>query len=346
MKLYGKTWKRREIERHIGRIDQVGGVKRYLLQNGSAKNVEQIQVNTGAGLSYCVNSTRGMDISLAEYCGTALTWQSPNGDIHPSFWKAGGIDWLKTAVGGLLMTCGLTQVGSLCQDGDEKLTLHGDAHQLPATLMQCEGEWQVDDYLMIIKGQIRQSRIFGENITLTRTIQSTLGENRIQIDDIVRNEGFKKTPHMLLYHFNFGFPLLTEKTQIDLPSQKVIARDPGTLIDGYHSWQKPGKDISEKVYYHEDLITENDWAAATIHQPEFLVGSSVRPITVRLSWDTKTLPRLVQWKMPGEGTHVLGIEPANCHVEGRVSEHERGTLQYLESGESRSYHLVFEVVEN
>jgi len=345
MKLYGKMWTRREIERHIGRIDQIGGLKHYRLQTGSGRDVDQIQVRTGAGLSYYVNVSRGMDISLAEYCGTPLTWQSPNGDIHPSFWKAGKTDWLETAVGGLLMTCGLTQVGSPCQDVDEELSLHGDAHQLAAKLLQCEGEWIDDDYSMTTKGRIRQSRIFGENITLTRTLHSKLGENTILINDIVRNDGFQRTPHMLLYHFNFGFPLLTEKTQLQLPSKKVTVRDQVTQPDGYNRWQKPGKDFSEIVYYHEDMVTLDDWAEATIHQPEFPVGNEIKPLTVRLAWDTKTLPGLVQWKMPGEGTYVLGIEPANCHVEGRIAEREMGTLHYLEAGESKSYHLVLEVVE-
>jgi len=345
MKLYGKTWKRREIERYIGRIEQIGGLKRYKLQDGNARGVEQIQVRTGAGLSCYVNISRGMDISLAEFCGTPLTWQSPNSDVHPAFWKGGETEWLETAIGGLLMTCGLTQVGSPCRDGDEKLTLHGDAHQLPAQLLQCEGEWIDDDYSMTIKGRIRQSQIFGENITLTRTLQSKLGENKILISDVVRNEEFQKTPHMLLYHFNFGFPLISEKTNLKFPSNKVIDRDRSSQPTNYTNWKKPENDISENVYYHEDLNTIDDWAEAIIHQPEFPFGNEVKPITVRLSWDTKTLPRLVQWKMPGEGIYVLGIEPANCHVEGRVAEQERGTLQYLEAGESRSYHLAFEVVE-
>jgi len=36
MKLYGKVWTRREIERHIGRIDQIGGIKHYLEDGDSA----------------------------------------------------------------------------------------------------------------------------------------------------------------------------------------------------------------------------------------------------------------------------------------------------------------------
>ena len=40
----------------------------------------------------------------------------------------------------------------------------------------------------------------------------------------------------------------------------------------------------------------------------------------------------------------MGIEPANCHVEGRAAERERGTLQFLEPGEARTYELALEVV--
>ena len=43
--------------------------------------------------------------------------------------------------------------------------------------------------------------------------------------------------------------------------------------------------------------------------------------------------------MMAEGLYVLGVEPANCHVEGRVKERERGTLQVLAPGENRIYHM-------
>ncbi|MFA4839042.1 MAG: DUF4432 family protein [Candidatus Neomarinimicrobiota bacterium] len=345
MQLYGKTWTRREIEKRIGRIEQIGGLKHCYLAGGKAEGVEQIQVRSGAGLSYEINVSRGMDIGLAEYCGSPLTWQSSNGVVHPAHWHGGPTDWLKTAVGGLLMTCGLTQVGSPCTDGPENLPLHGDAHQLPAELLCCEGEWNGDEYEMTIKGCIRQSRIFGENITLTRTIQSKLGENRISIDDKVKNVEFAQTPHMLLYHFNFGFPLMTAETEIQFPSQKVVARDSDIPIENFNRWQEPQNDYRERVYYHEELETTNGTAAVVIRQPHFPVGNSTRPVTVRLSWQTENLPRLVQWKMPGEGIYVLGIEPANCLVEGRVAERNRGTLQILEPGESRHYALALEVIE-
>ena len=45
-----------------------------------------------------------------------------------------------------------------------------------------------------------------------------------------------------------------------------------------------------------------------------------------------------------EGEYVLGFEPGNCHVEGRLKEKEVfKTLQYLQSGEIKQAGLEFEV---
>ncbi len=121
MQLYGKKWKRRELESHFSNIEQIGGVKRFISQDGPEAGVEQIQIRTGAGLTYFVSPSRGMDITRAEFCGIPISWQSPNGAVHPSFYDSTGDNWARTAVGGLLMTCGLTQVGAPSVDNGESL---------------------------------------------------------------------------------------------------------------------------------------------------------------------------------------------------------------------------------
>ena len=57
------------------------------------------------------------------------------------------------------------------------------------------------------------------------------------------------------------------------------------------------------------------------------------------------LPHLVQWKMPAQGTYVTGLEPANCRVEGRAIEREKGRLQVMQPGEVRRYPITIGVVE-
>jgi hypothetical protein len=116
MQLYGRMWTRRQLEARVGRLEQIGGVRRFRLTEGPEDGVEQIQVRTGAGLTYYVTPQHGLDISFAEFGGTPISWQSVNGDVHPAYYEPTGLEWLRTAAGGLLMTCGLTQVGSPCVD--------------------------------------------------------------------------------------------------------------------------------------------------------------------------------------------------------------------------------------
>jgi len=342
MKLYGREWSRRELEARVGRIEQIAGVRRLQWAEGAEEGVIQYQVRTGAGLAYYVSPSRALDISLAEFGGVPISWQSPNGDVHPAYYDASGAEWLRTGVGGLLMTCGLDFVGAPEVDEGRAYGLHGRAHHLPANHVSSSAEWEGDDYTMSVSGKIEQVAVFGEHLRLSRTISSRLGENKITIEDVVENAGFAPTPHMILYHFNFGFPLMSENTKVRFPSRSVMARDEGTPIDGFERWETPQPDYLERVYYHLDY--DDDFVSTHIFNPEFpLSNGATCPLTVSLNWSTKQLPKLVQWKMPGAGTHVMGIEPANCYVEGRNKERTDGTLVILEPGETRTYNLSLQV---
>jgi len=342
MKLYGKQWSRRELEARFGRIEQIGGLRRVTLNEGPEAGVEQIQVRTGSGLSYNVLPTRGMDSGLAEFGGAPLSWLSPVGEVHPAYFDDRGLGWLRTAAGGLLMTCGLTQVGSPGEESGEALGLHGRSHHTPARQVTAKGNWNEDEYEMRIQGQVDEAILFGPHLRLARTISSKLGQNNITIEDEVENLGFEPAPHMLLYHFNLGFPLLSEAAQITFPSGRARPREEGVPVEALGSWQAPQSEYTERVYYHEGLMTDSEgFAEARIHNPRFpLAGSQTGgPLTVRLNWDTHPLPNLIQWKMPGMGMHALGIEPANCHLEGRPAERARGTLVTLEPGQNLKYRL-------
>ena len=344
MKLYGREWTRREVESRVGRIEQIGGLRRVQWTEGPESGVEQIQVRTASGLSYSILPSRGLDIGLAEYGGVPLCWLSPSGEVHPAFYNDRGLAWLRTAAGGLLMTCGLTQVGSPGVEGGEELGLHGRTHHTPARQVGAEGFWEGDEYFMVVRGKVEETSIFGWNLRLTRTITSCLGKNEITIRDLVENAGFEPAPHMMLYHFNFGFPLLDAGTEIRFPSGRATPREPEWPIDGLESWQSPQPDYRERVYYHENLsITADGMTAVTLRNPHFPAAD--KPLTVRLAWKVGTLPVLVQWKMPGEGTHVLGVEPANCHVEGRAAERERGTLVMLPPGQTLEHTLMLTITE-
>src|SRR4051794_21868958 len=344
MQLYQRSWTRRELEARVGRIEQIGGVRRLRLDEGPENGVEQIQVRTGAGLAYSLTPDHCLDISLTEFGGVPISWQSPNGDVHPSYYDDQWLAWLRTAAGGLLMTCGFTYAGGPAEDQGMPLGLHGRAHHTAARHVGVTTEWIGDEYVMRVRGVIEETVIFGEFIRLTREITSSLGSNHISIVDHYENLAFKPTPLMLLYHFNFGFPLLTEETKITFPSRKVEPRLPEHPMKGVNSWDAPDPNYDERVYLHKDLERDaRNWASASIQNPAFPLPGGPAPVTVRLSWDTSSLPDLVQWRMAGAGSHVLGIEPANCHVNGRAASRENDMLVMLEPGANYTCRLELNV---
>ncbi len=69
-----------------------------------------------------------------------------------------------------------------------------------------------------------------------------------------------------------------------------------------------------------------------------------RKLELTMRYKKEQLPFLAHWKMMGEGEYVVGLEPANCHVEGRLKEKEVfKTLQYIQPGEIKHAGLEFEV---
>ncbi|RKN80559.1 DUF4432 family protein [Paenibacillus ginsengarvi] len=343
MKLYNREWTRREIEARVGRIEQIGGVQRMRGTEGMEDAVEFIRVRTGAGLSYEVLPSRGMDIGLCEYAGVPICWLSPGGIAHPAYYDAQRTEWLRTAAGGLLMTCGLMNVGSACEEEGRQYGLHGRIHHLPARHVAAAGNWIGDEYEIGVKGTIDETTIFGDHLRLTREIRSSLGENVIRIRDVVENVGFTRAAHMILYHFNFGFPLMDERTIVECPEAAVSSRGHRAAADGWGRWQAPEPDTEEQVFFHRDIRTDSKPIARIVNDRFPLCSGESQSVCVELTWDKSRLPNLVQWKMPGQGIHVLGLEPANCFVEGRAAERAQGTLVMLEPGESKLYELELAV---
>ncbi len=332
--LFGRFFGKRELLEHVGRIEQVGGIRRFTLDEGNEKGVEHIQVRTGSGLSYYVSPLRGMDISLAEMNGIPLTYQSSTGDVHPSYYDAGGKEWLRTFPGGLLHTCGLTTMGSPSQEDGEALGLHGRISHQPARQVGTEGTWVGDDYEMKLTGKVNQTRFFGENLEMQRTITSRLGENKITVRDRVENLGFTASDLMILYHCNFGFPFLSPDLTMEFPEGHVEGREAILSLSDYRSFEPPTPGYEERVYYHRPNHG--------LSYPSVVLRNERLGLAVRMTYSGDTLPCLVQWKMAGQGNYVLGIEPANAFVEGRLVERSKRGVVSLQPGEAMLYELVFE----
>jgi galactose mutarotase-like enzyme len=229
-----------------------------------------------------------------------------------------------------MVGCGLDNVGMPSSDAGEELGLHGRLSHTPAELLGCGGEWQGDEYTMWVKGRVRHYVVFGANLSLERRISTRLGANHLRIQDTITNLGYDRTPYQVLYHCNFGFPVVSPDTELLLKSEKSEPRDE-EAAEGFaeHArFQVPTPGYSEKVYYHHP-IAEAGYCRAALVNRALSWGAYVR-------FRKAELPYLIEWKMMGQGTYVVGLEPANCGVQGRAHDRAQGVLRTLEPGESVS----------
>jgi hypothetical protein len=342
-KLYGQEYSRSELMRRIGDISQVAGAKSYQLISGNEKGVDAVDFRTGTGFSFTVLPGRGMDISYAQYNGQPLCWRSATGDVESSYFEPEGLGWLRGFYGGLVVTCGMTYAGAPCTDEDEELGLHGRMSYTPAKNIWTDGEWEGDEYVMWTQGKVREAVVFGENIVVTRKVWAKLGESKLYLRDVVENLGFEPAPHMYLYHINGGFPAVDEDSVLLSPTKGAIPRDEDAQIDAqnYFKFQRPTPGFRERVYYHEMASDADGYVYAALANKKFRSGQG---FGFYVKYLKTQLPRFIEWKMNGEGTYVVGMEPANCLVEGRDKERESGTLQFLQPGEKREYDLEIGVL--
>jgi len=67
---------------------------------------------------------------------------------------------------------------------------------------------------MWVQGKIRDVNSLGDKLVLKRKITSWMGRSEILIEDEVENTGRQKSPFMILYHMNMGFPLLGRSSRL------------------------------------------------------------------------------------------------------------------------------------
>jgi len=339
--LYGKDFTKKELLKYVGDIDQIAGVKKCEFTDGVEKGVSALLFRTGTGFNFTVLPDRGMDISSADFRGKSLCWRSATGDVAPAFYEEEGLKWLYSFFGGLLTTCGLTYCGAPCEDEGEELGLHGRISNTPAKNVNVNCYWQGDDYIMEATGKVVEASVFGPCLCMMRTIRAKLGESRLFIRDEVENIGHETSPHMYLQHINIGFPIVQEGARLLIPSKAVIPRD-AIAEDGktqYDRFDTPTAGYAEKCYYHILAADRNGFSYAAIVNTSLDGG-----LGVYIKFPLAQLPRFNEWKQMGCGVYVVGLEPANCGVEGRAKERSRGTLEFLKPGEKRRYEVEIGVL--
>ncbi|WP_439585570.1 aldose 1-epimerase family protein [Dyadobacter bucti] len=336
-----QDWKDK-VSNHL----QVGGIETSVIDNGAGRGTRIAWINTGTGLRFKVVIDRAMDIADAFYNQHSLAWLSHGGITYPQPFSDKGIDWLRTFGGGLVTTCGLTHVGGPESDEYGDRGLHGLISNSPAEIESIiQPDPRTGRLEMSITGIIKETKPFGPSLELRRTISATLGQPSIRIHDEVINRANTASPHMLLYHFNFGWPLADEGTEI-LWNGKWFPRHGEENAKIF----KEGNDFKTcPAPLASHLGSGEEVALIDIEADIF--GDSVcglhnakLGLAVALKFKKEQLPWLANWQHWGKGEYVTGLEPSTHPLSGQAKAREDGTLIFIEPGEGRSYDLELEIL--
>jgi len=340
-KLFGRSYTRDQLLRRVGDISQLGGTRLVELLDGNQRGVRAVDFATGSGFTFTVLLDRGMDIYNAAHCGRSLAWHAMPGAVHPAFHEPQGLGFLRTFEGGLLCTCGFTYAGAPCTDEGEELGLHGRASHIPARNICLDAAWDGDDYDFWVKGSVRETSVFGPNIVLTRTIRARLGESRLFVRDVVRNDGFEPQPLMLLYHINGGFPVVDKGAELIAPSRQAepVTDYAAKIADRWAAFDAPKPGVPEACYRHKLAVERGGATFVALVNPRLDGGFGYY-----VQWNRRQLPHFTEWKMMGGGMYVVGTEPCLMPLYPRDELRRKGKLPFIAPGEERVVELEIGVV--
>jgi hypothetical protein len=192
---------------------------------------------------------------------------------------------------------------------------------------------------------MKQSRVFGPNLELKRTISGTLGEPIIRIHDVVTNVGNTPAPHMLLYHCNFGWPLVDEGTDI---VWKGKCESRGLDMDNaIFNSKRNFRKCSRPLESHRDSGEGCGFVDVTADKKGLCtVGLHNRRLGIALSmtYKKRQLPCLANWQHWGPGEYVTALEPGTNPPIGQAKAREQKRLILLAPGKSRTYDLEISVL--
>lgn len=315
------------LRKYAGNMETLYGIREAMLVDGPEKGVRVFDVRNGKGLEFTVLSDRGMDIPFLRYKGMNIGFGSKVEIKGPQFYaEDGNRGFLRQFDGGFLTTCGITYAGTCTQDDGEMLGMHGPYSNTPAKHVVAEEVYEGDEIILRLRGQVREACLYGSNMLVMREIRVNTECNRIQIIDTTENQGFEPEPLMLLYHINFGYPMLDEGARLNINSKKITAKSEFAIseMDSYDRMIAPQIGRSDQCYHHEGFG----------EQGIAVVENEKRKVSATIRFNTKQMPYLCEWKCMRAGDYALGIEPSVSGVQNRTLAKERGTLRYLEPGET------------
>ena len=319
-------------------------VSKTTLRGGRQERSTLITI-ASENLQLVVIPTRGMGLLSAQSGDVKLGWNSPVDEVvHPSFInleERGGLGWLD-GFNEMLARCGFEWSGHPGTDNGRLLTLHGRAQNIPASRVVVRIE-KAAPYRISVKGLVKERTFKFSHFETWAGVSLTPGDRAFHVHDELRNLSAYEREYQIIYHANFGAPLLEGGACFVAAAQEVSPFNEHARA-GLADWQSylpvtPGFD--EMVF---NIKPYADSAGNSLAMMKNRAGSR----GVALGFNVQQLPALSLWKNTdsAQDGYVTGIEPGTGFPYPRAIEREQGRVGKIASGEVKCFDVEFRVLES
>jgi galactose mutarotase-like enzyme len=306
------------------------------------EGVDTIEVDNGK-FRFVVVPTRGMGLWKGWLGDLQVGWNSPvKGPVHPQYvpiTDPGGLGWLE-GFDELMCRCGLESNGApdIGPAGVYKYPLHGRIANRPAHYVELVTDDQSGE--IRLTGLVDETRFLFQKLRLKSTYITKVGQSGLRILDEVTNLSGSPAEMQLLYHVNFGAPILDPGAQVVAPIKTVMPRDP-RAAQGIGTWESyPNEEAgyAEQVYFFELLADSSGMTQVLLKNAHATQGVSLR-------FAKTQLPCFTLWKNTPTAAdgYVTGLEPGTNFPNPRSFETEQGRVIKLQPGETAKFEITLEV---
>ena len=330
--------------------DVAWSITSQTLHGGKQEGVDLVTLDNGK-LSIRIIPTRGMSILDVTHGALRLGWDSPVKEVvHPSFVNLesrGGLGWLE-GFNEFMCRCGLEFAGHPGTDefvdntgatAEMDLTVHGKIGNIPASRVEIIAD-QDPPYTLRVRGVVYERMFYGPKLRLVTEISTVPGTDTFRIEDRITNQGAMNQEFQLIYHTNYGAPLLEGGASVHAPIRRIAPMNEhaGESIDNFATYQPPTLGFIEEVYLIDPLADEQGNSIVCLKNKAGDAAASI-------SWSTKQLPYLTIWKntAAAEDGYVTGLEPATGFPFNRKVEREFGRVPQLKPGQTRKFSLDYSI---
>lgn len=317
-------------------------VHKRRLRGGKQEGSTLIEIETDA-MNVSVIPTRGMSVLAASSGELDLGWSSPVDEVvHPKFMdlqQRGGLGWLD-GFNELMVRCGFEWSGHPSAEGNVLRTLHGRAGNTPASTVVVQIE-KAAPHTVVVRGLVKEKTFKFANLEVWTCLSVVPGEARFRICDEVANRSDYAQDYQVIYHTNFGPPLLGAGARVIAPAQEVSPFNDRAAaeLESWDACAAPTSGYDETVFNCALYAEESGATFAALVNDDATRGVAIR-------YDGRQLPAFTLWKNAdtlAQG-YVLGLEPGTNPPYPHAVERGHGRIRSIAPHGSVRFDLAIEAL--